>query len=165
LILAIDVYYYEEHANVAGVLFNWLDTVPQSSITTTVHNIAPYVPGQFYKREMPCILKLLEQVDLEQLEAVLVDSHVYITNNKDYGLGGHLWEALGGKTPIIGVAKRSFHNTDKVTIPITRGKSANPLYVSAIGMETTAAAQLVTEMVGEYRIPKLLKIVDELSRG
>lgn len=164
-VLAIDVYYHPDHAKVAGVLFDWSDKAPQSTLTAIVSEVAPYQPGQFYKREMPCILELLKQVNLETLSAILVDSHVFVSNKKDYGLGGHLWESLGEVIPIVGVAKRSFHNTEKVTIPVTRGKSTNPLYVSAVGMEVQDAARLVEGMKGTYRIPDILKTLDQLSRS
>jgi len=165
MILAIDVYYDEDSAKVAGVLFDWSDTAPQSTVTTIVQDVAPYQSGQFYKRELPCILKLLEQVDLSLLDGILVDSHVYVSNEKAYGLGGHLWDALDGAVSVIGVAKRGFHATEKVSIPITRGQSANPLFVSAVGMEAEEAARLVEAMHGSYRIPDLLKAVDQLSRS
>ncbi len=164
-VLAIDVYYHEDHAKVAGVLFDWADTVPHSTLTTIVSEVAPYEPGQFYKREMPCILALLKQIDLKTLAAILVDSHVFVSNEKDYGLGGHLWVAIDKAIPVIGVAKRSFRDTEKVTIPIRRGQSANPLYVSAVGMDAQEAARLVKEMDGAYRIPNLLKTLDQLSRS
>lgn len=165
MILAIDVYYYDDEAKVAGVLFDWNDTQPQSTIIAQVSNVASYQPGQFYKRELPCILELLKQVDLETLSVILVDSHVYVSNEKAYGLGGHLWESLDGKLSVIGVAKRSFHETDQVTVPVVRGQSTNPLFVSAIGMDKEAAARLVEGMHGPYRMPDILKTLDQLSRS
>ena len=165
MILAIDVYYYDAEANVAGVLFDWPDAQPQSTVVTTVSNVAPYQPGQFYKREMPCILELLKQVDLKTLSAILVDSHVFVSNEKAYGLGGHLWDVLDGVLPVIGVAKRSFHETDQVTVPVVRGQSSNPLFVSAIGMDMEVAARLVEGMHGAYRMPDILKTLDQLSRA
>ncbi|MDC8006030.1 endonuclease V [Aureisphaera galaxeae] len=165
MILAIDVYYREDGtAKTVGVLFNWDDTEPLEIYEETFLQVAAYIPGQFYKRELPCILKLLDRVDLDSLEGILVDGHVFVDNDEKLGLGGHLWESLNKKIPVIGVAKKSFHNTEKVSIPIVRGKSKNPLFVSCVGMELDLTVQRVQNMKGIYRIPDILKTLDQWTR-
>ena len=115
MLLAIDVHYKDSYSKSVGVLFNWVDKAPHSIITDTINDVAPYKPGQFYKRELPCILQLIKQVDLSAIEVIIVDGHVFVDNDKTFGLGGHLWQALNEKTPIMGVAKRRFHNTEQVS--------------------------------------------------
>lgn len=67
MILAVDVHYKDQKALVAGVLFeNWDDDYPCEIFMSTVSNIEKYEPGQFYKRELPCILKLLEDEVTQQ---------------------------------------------------------------------------------------------------
>ncbi|MBD1365225.1 endonuclease V [Mucilaginibacter sp. ZT4R22] len=163
-ILAIDIYYLEDAAKAVGALFYWDDVIAAQTISLGVDNIEPYVPGEFYKRELPCILKVIEQADLEQIDLIIVDGNVYIDNEGSYGLGGKLWEALGGKIPVIGVAKTFFKNTEEKVIPVERGQSKNPLYVSAIGMDTLEASELIKSMKGEHRMPDILKYVDTLTK-
>jgi deoxyribonuclease V len=160
MILALDVHYKSSYAKNVGVLFNWADDTPIKIITTKLDEVAEYVPGLFYKRELPCLLDVIAQVDLSQIEAIIVDGHVFIDNAKNYGLGGYLWDALSGETPIIGVAKRAFHQNELTNEPVLRGESKNPLYVSAIGMDIEEAVQKVKAMHGVYRMPTILQIMD-----
>jgi deoxyribonuclease V len=162
--LAIDVYYYESKAKAVGVLFEWPAEKPNEIISVWCDDIAAYEPGHFYKRELPCILDLLAKIDLNRVASILVDGHVYVNNDGTYGLGGHLFEALEGKTPIIGVAKRAFHQTEDKVTPVLRGKSQTPLYVSAIGCDVQIAAENIKEMHGDFRFPTLLKILDQETR-
>ncbi|WGH74653.1 endonuclease V [Tenacibaculum tangerinum] len=165
LLLAIDVYYYEQSAKVVGALFSWQDKTPKEIIITIKEEVEAYQSGSFYKRELPCILKLLTLVDMNNLEAIIVDGHCYTNNQKELGLGGYLWKALGEKVPVIGVAKNKFHNTEKVSFPIYRGESKKPLYVSSIGYDIDKAKNNILTMKGNYRIPDILKIVDQKTRN
>lgn len=163
--LAIDVYYRENDAKAVGILFEWDGELPIKSLVEYIQPIEEYEPGKFYKRELPCIMAILKEVDLDTLESIVVDGHVYTNNDKTYGLGGHLWETLNGKVPVIGVAKTSFHQTEEVSIPILRGSSLSPLYVSAIGFDLNDAIQKVRNMKGEFRFPTLLKALDQMTKG
>ncbi|WP_333809340.1 endonuclease V [Flavobacterium sp.] len=160
MLLAIDVHYKEKYSKAVGVFFNWEDEIPKEIETTIIDEFAEYESGQFYKRELPCILQLLEKIDLKKVECIIVDGHVYINNNKTFGLGGHLYHSLNEKIPIIGVAKKSFVNTDKVSFPIFRGESKMPLYISSIGIEINSALEKIKKMKGKYRIPTILQILD-----
>ena len=165
MLLAIDVHYSPQSAKTVGVFFTLEDASPQQ-VLTRVHEgeIPAYVPGAFYKRELPRILELLEAVALEPLEAIIVDGHVFVDNDKSPGLGGHLWEALDGKIPVIGVAKSTFKKNEQTVIPVLRGDSNQALFVSAIGMDAQKAADWIREMHGPYRIPSLLKELDRLTK-
>ncbi|AXG72272.1 endonuclease V [Kordia sp. SMS9] len=164
MIAAIDIHYKETYAKAVCVVFNWADATPKHIYTALVEDVAPYVSGEFYKRELPCILKVLQQVNLNALEAIIVDGHVFVGNDKKYGLGGYLWEALDEKIPIIGVAKKSFIHTEKVATPIKRGESENPLYVSCIGIDTDIVLEKVQLLHGPHRMPTVLKLADSISR-
>ncbi len=164
MIAAIDIHYKETYAKAVCVLFDWAAATPTHMYTALIEDVAPYVSGEFYKRELPCILKVLQQVNLDTLEAIIVDGHVFVTNDKKYGLGGYLWEALGEKIPIIGIAKKSFIHTEKVATPIKRGESENPLYVSCIGIDPETVLEKVQLLHGPHRMPTILKLVDAVSR-
>lgn len=160
MILAIDVHYKETYAKAVGVWFDWDDEKPREIITTIIDEVAEYESGQFYKRELPCILQLLEKIDLSKIELIIVDGHVYVNDDKTLGLGGYLFQALKEKIPIVGVAKKSFINTEEVSFSILRGISKVPLYVSVIGYNLEKAIELIKNMKGKYRVPTIFQILD-----
>ena len=164
MLLATDVYYHTDHAKAAGILFDWPDRAPARELTAHATSIQPYRPGLFYERELPCLQLLLAQLDLGEISAIIVDGYVFTDNDGAPGLGAHLYQSIGGACPVIGVAKTRFAGTDRVSIPVLRGQSRNPLYVSAIGADVQEAAAQVAAMHGAYRMPDLLKRLDQLSR-
>ncbi|HHO51387.1 MAG TPA: endonuclease V [Deltaproteobacteria bacterium] len=163
MIVATDVLYDEEqHTGLAAAVAfgGWGDEVAQREWTHLVQDIEPYVPGSFYKRELPCLLALLAPV-LEQLSVVLVDGHAWLAADRP-GLGHHLWEALDQQIPVIGVAKARFYGG--YAQEVLRGRSKKPLYVTAAGMDPASAVVHLLQMHGPYRVPTLLKRVDKLTR-
>ncbi|OUS01591.1 endonuclease V [Flavobacteriales bacterium 33_180_T64] len=163
--LALDVHYKTNYAKSVGVTFLTKDDkAPQDVIIESLKDIEPYQPGEFYKRELPCLLEVIAKVDLNSIEAIIVDGYVYIDNDGHYGLGGYLYQALDNKIPIIGVAKRAFHANKETVKEVFRGESNSPLYVSAIGMDLEVAAQFIKEMHGNHRHPTLLKILDAITK-
>lgn len=164
MILAVDVHYKTDYAKAAAVLFEPTDGAARLTITERIEHVEDYEPGQFYKRELPCILKITGKIDLTSLHVILVDGHVYTTDEGDFGLGGKLWEALHQKIQVIGVAKTPFLSNKQTVQQVLRGQSNNPLYVSAIGMDLNEAALLVKNMKGDFRIPDILKALDKLTK-
>ena len=88
MILAADVHYYEKgKAKAAGILFrDWHSDRIERSIIKETENIAPYEPGQFYKRELPCLLELLEEIK-NNVDIIIVDGYVTLGTDKKPGLG------------------------------------------------------------------------------
>lgn len=164
MVLALDVHYRENIAQAVGILFNWQDETPREIIIDFINGVNDYVPGEFYKRELPSLLKICEKLDLEVIEAIIVDGYVYLDNDKKKGLGAHLWEELKYKIPIIGVAKTFFLNNTETVIKVVRGTSKKPLYVSAVGLNLDNSASLIKNMKGEFRMPTLLKKLDTLTK-
>ena len=163
MILAVDVHYTEPGATAAGVLFDaWTAAAPSSAVVSRFAEVAPYEPGAFYRRELPCLLGLLREHAL-QPDIIVVDGHVFLDDAGRAGLGKHLFDALDGRVPVIGVAKTAFVGIDD-THALLRGDSARPLYVTAAGMPLAQAMAHVRAMHGMHRIPTLLKAVDRLCR-
>jgi deoxyribonuclease V len=167
MIACIDVDYDEDPAGTTAtaacvVIPGWTAAKPTAEHVRKLDGIAQYVPGQFYKRELPCVLAVLELVE-EQLQLIVVDGYVVLDASGTLGMGGHLYEALGRRIPIIGVAKNRFH-ANAAAIEVHRGGSKRPLFVTALGIETQAAANDVQRMHGEHRLPTILKRVDRLCR-
>ncbi len=166
MIVAIDVYYQDEKAIVAGVLFHFWDAPKAAEefvIELKIDRVAEYEPGQFYKRELPCILALLETLEIFP-ETIVIDGYVTLGSDEKPGLGKRLYDAIEGKAAIIGVAKTRFQDTPEST-EVYRGDSKRPLYVTAIGIDGSKAKGFIQDMHGEHRIPLLLKQVDRLTKS
>ena len=164
MMICVDVDYRDDHAVAAGVLFRaWADETPPGEVVERIDGIAPYVPGEFFRRELPCLLALLARVG-EPIDLVVIDGYVWLADESRPGLGGHLYEALGRTTPVIGVAKTCFRSAT-LAVPVHRGEEAKrPLFVTAAGIGVEEAARHVADMHGVHRVPTLLKRVDSACR-
>ena len=163
MILAVDVDYREVGAIAAGVLFEqWADAKPLEELVISIPTVEAYEPGQFYKRELPCIIELF--CKLARLpEFVVIDGHVFLDGSGKAGLGKHLFDSLDGRAAVIGVAKSRYKDTSQ-DAALNRAGSSRALYVTATGTDTDTAKGYITQMHGPYRLPTLLKYVDQLSR-
>jgi deoxyribonuclease V len=163
MILAVDVDYRHDRAVAAGVLFNaWNAITAVQEIRLDCQITNDYVPGEFYRRELPCILNLLKKLN-KHVDIIVIDGFVYLGEERRPGLGMVLYERLKGKVAVIGVAKSAFKDTPAST-ELLRGSSQRPLYVTAIGIEEDVARQAIQQMYGKNRLPTLLKQVDRLCR-
>ncbi|UBV45317.1 endonuclease V (plasmid) [Deinococcus taeanensis] len=158
----VDVDYREQEAVSACLLFEtWAAGQPTRTLVERVAPVAPYVPGSFYLRELPCLLAPLRQVTA-LIDTVIVDGYVWLDQEGRPGLGAHLYDALEQQLPVIGVAKSAFRGAPAVEV--RRGDSTRPLYVTAAGMNPRQAAEHIQEMHGAHRLPSLLRQVDQLCR-
>jgi deoxyribonuclease V len=66
--------------------------------------------------------------------------------------------------PMTAVAKSRFH-TATHAVPVVRGSSVRPLFVTAAGMPAADAADLVWHTAGRYRPPDALRGADTLARA
>ncbi len=166
MFLCLDVDYQEDKAHVACLVFNdWTDEKEISAYTCICENIADYEPGNFFKRELPCLVAAIALVK-EPFSTIVIDGYVWLGSEPKKGLGAHLYDYFESKYTIIGVAKRAFHDSTLHQFEVHRGESKNPLFVSAVGATDGAmAAELVATMHGSFRIPTLLKKVDSVCRA
>ncbi|UII29708.1 endonuclease V [Fulvivirga ulvae] len=165
MILAFDTYYRGNSAKTVAVAFeDWADHEPVEIYHESIEGIKEYEPGQFYKRELPCILSLLQNIDTKHLETIVVDGYVVLDDVGKPGLGGHLYEKLEQQFPVIGVAKSNFAKLQKNKMEVCRGQSLNPLYITSKGTALSKAAENIRNMHGAYRMPTLLKVLDQETR-
>jgi deoxyribonuclease V len=92
----------------------------------------------------------------------VVDGYVDLDPGGRPGLGARAHEALA--IPVIGVAKSAFR-TATHAIPVLRGASKRPLFVTSAGIPRADAAELVRLMAGRFRVPDALRRADQLARG
>ena len=157
---AVDVHYPRTGARAAAVLA--ADPTFASVLaerTAELPQVPPYRPGEFYRRELPPLRAVLD--NLSRLGLLVVDGYADLDPSGRPGLGAHAHAAFG--IPVIGVAKTRFR-TATHAIPVMRGSSARPLFVTAAGIPAADAADLVRHMAGRYRLPDALRRADTLAR-
>ncbi len=163
MILAVDVQYVHDKGATAGVLFeSWDSSAAIDEFVSVVDINAEYVPGRFYKRELPCILTLLKDHALSP-DIILVDGYVFLDDDGRPGLGKYLYDALNGRSVVIGVAKNRYSGAGE-KYAVYRGGSSNPVYVTAAGEDLEITKADILSMHGSHRIPALLKHADRLAR-
>ena len=165
--LILDVCYHDIDdktiATVAGIRFTGIESnTLLNEYKTIVHNVSPYQSGQFYKREMPCLLDLIKKIK-EPFDVIIIDGYVYLDDKDRAGLGKYLYDELSIKKPIIGIAKTHFYGITS-EYAVYRGMSKHPLYVTTIDFDINIAKELVQGLQGKHRIPDIIKAVDKLSR-
>lgn len=162
MIAALDVQYHANTATAAMVVFSeWSAHAPASEIVVEVSDVAEYVPGKFFQRELPCLLQAIAQCPTP-LSTIIVDGYVWLDQAGRKGLGAKLFDALDQKTAVVGVAKTRFHEAPATEV--LRGGSKSPLFVTAVGMDINTAASHVKSMHGDFRIPTMLRLADQLAR-
>ena len=193
--IAIDAYYNNGICHVVGGIFNkWGDKHVSRFIYADVKVDSEYIPGKFYKRELPGILKLLEQVDLDEFDTIIIDGYVhlkelsYISDRGKFiegpikrGLGCHLRTALSSyylerkpkkRLNIVGIAKTLYGDNSQYGM-CYRGESKNPLYITGLNLYrgkygkllcTFGLVRAIKRMAGEYRIPTIIKEVDSETK-
>lgn len=128
--------------------------------TALIEHVAPYRPGEFYRRELPPLRAVM--TDVNDLELLIIDGYVTLDPGGRPGLGAYAHAEYG--VPVIGVAKTRYAAATHA-IPVLRGGAARPLYVTSAGVPPADAAELVRTMTGSFRLPDALRRVDGLARG
>ena len=116
--------------------------------TEDVAEAVPYRAGEFYRRELPPIRAVLS--GLSGLGLLVVDGYADLDPGGRPGLGAYAQAEFG--IPVIGVAKTAFR-TASHAVPVLRGTSARPLFVTAAGMPRREAAELVRHMADSTGCP------------
>lgn len=169
IFLILDVHYQtdtllqSEKAKVAGIRFQDIkinDILSQH--TTIVNEVAPYESGQFYKREMPCLLALISQIE-EPFDVLVIDGYVFLDGISKAGLGKYLYDNLLIRKPIIGIAKNQFKDVSE-DYAVWRSTSKHPLYVTSVDFHIMDAKSIVQNLKGLHRLPDIIRKVDFLSR-
>ncbi|ANF52628.1 endonuclease V [Chryseobacterium glaciei] len=165
MIYAFDTYYYDDYANTICIAFeDWASEKETEIFSEKTEINSDYESGAFYKRELPCIVSLLQKINLKEGDIIIVDGYVTLDNEGKIGLGGYLYDALDQKYPIIGIAKNEFITPDSQRRNIYRGESKTPLFLTAKGVNVDEIKINVEKMHGSYRFPTLLKKLDQLTR-
>ncbi len=162
--LAIAVHLSGAQAQAAAVAFDAWDS-PEATKTYLSHIAQVEKPtrGEPDLRELSCVMQLLREHKLEP-ELILIDGFVHLDADETPGPGLHLFHALGGATPVIGVSK-----TGRPGLPtqfeVVREEEARPLVVTSVGVDIGAAKARLRAMHGRKRVPTLMKLAARLAKS
>lgn len=158
---AVDVHYPDAGGARAALVVG--DSATFGTVTeehvAELSTVDAYTPGLFFMRELPAILAALAET--ADLDVVIVDGYVDLDPSGRKGLGAYLRDHV--RSVVVGVAKSRF-GTATHALPVHRGGSTRPLYVTAAGIDPAEAAAMVSAMAGPHRIPDALRRVDRLAR-
>ena len=161
--LALAVHFHGDGASVAALAFDEWDA-PEASLTFT-SRVAPVdEPARraLDLRELPCVMHLLKEHALEPA-VIVMDGSVYLDAAETPALGRALYDALGGRTAVIGVSTRSTPDMP-AQFEVSREEEARPVIVTCVGIDLGAAKARVRTMHGKRRVPTLLKRVGRIAR-
>ncbi|MCW1968987.1 MAG: endonuclease V [Anaerolineae bacterium] len=158
-----DVQYEQKIGYAAGICFQRLQSQSVDFVVTAIlQPVAEYKPGEFYQRELPCLIELIKK--LETLPKIIfIDGYVWLQNDQ-LALGGRLYEYLDRKVIVIGIAK-SFLRIAGENISMYYKSSHRPIYISAAGLSLDDAMQCVKEMPYQGHLPLMMKYADIAARN
>ncbi|MGC9014665.1 MAG: endonuclease V [Thermoproteota archaeon] len=174
LVGGVDVAYKKNVGVAAYVLTKYGSKELESVGYATVDNLPPYIPGLFYLREAPPILKVLSQ-QTRKPHVLLVNGHG-LAHPRKMGLASYIGIVLN--VPTIGVAKSLLYGkVDRSTQPplifvdelavgaVLRTERRGEIYIS-IGHRVTLndAIRVVSDNLFDLALPTPLWYADKLSK-
>lgn len=166
--IAIDTYYRsEQEAYTVGIIFEeWDDKKPLSIVDDVNETFDRYIPGEFYKRELPCILRILNKINILEFDSIILDGYIDLKDNEGNikpGLGRRLCSKINihDDLDIIGIAKSLYCRTDEISYKLVRN-SSKALYCQSLRGNSL---DFLKYLDGDYRIPTLLKLLDNKTKG
>lgn len=164
--LVMDVHFENGGARAAAVAFDdWAAFEPTRTFATAVHQVEkPPARGQLDLRELPCLLQLLSEHGLAP-ELIVINGFVYLDAQETAGLGRHLYDALGGQCPILGVSKSTMAGDTPAQFEVYREEETRPLIVTCAGLDLGAGKARLRTMHGKKRVPTLMKLATRLAKN
>lgn len=148
----VDVDYRVRGAVAGCVLFTaWGDATAARELVASAAEVEPYVPGQLYRREGPLLERVLALVG-HPLEVVIVDGNVWLDAAGAPGLGAHLWEALGRRVAVIGVAKTRYKGNAHRSGPDAVDEPGRPRALCATPDPVSRSRTLACRLAGSVAV-------------
>jgi deoxyribonuclease V len=162
--LVVAVHFDGAQANAAAAAFDaWDAAEATQTYVSRITNVEKAVRGELDLRELPCVMQLLREHGLEP-ELILVDGFVHLDADQTPGLGQYLYQALGGRVPIVGVSKKRLPGLS-VQFEVMREEETQPLFVTCAGIDIGAAKARLRAMHGRKRVPTLMKLATRLAKN
>lgn len=149
---------------VAAVAFDeWDASEASRTFACRVSPVDPLVRGPRGAAELAAVLQLLREHTLEP-EVIVIDGPVHLDAAETPGWGRQLFDALGGRSAVIGISMRALPGLP-TQFEVWRDDEARPLTVTCIGLDLGAAKARVRTMHGRRRVPTLMKLAGRLARS
>lgn len=162
--LVVAVHFDGAQANAAAATFDdWEAAEATKTYVSRIDHVEKAVRGELDLRELPCVMQLLREHKLEP-ELIVIDGFVHLDVDETPGLGQHLYQALGGGVPVVGVSKKSLPGLP-AQFEVFREDETPPLVITCAGINIGAAKARVRAMHGRKRVPTLIKLVARLAKN
>jgi deoxyribonuclease V len=162
--LAIAVHFDATQARAVAVAFDaWDAPEAEKTYLTHIAQVEKAARGELDLRALPCVMQLLREHKLTP-ELVLIDGFVHLDGDETPGLGRHLFQALGGTTPVIGISKSNRPGLS-AQFEVMREEEAKPLIVTSAGIDIGAAKARLRVMHGRKVVPTLMKLALRLAKN
>lgn len=149
---------------VAAVAFDeWAAGEASRTFACRLSPVDPPVRGPQGTAELAAVLQLLRENTLEP-EVIVIDGPVHLDAAETPGWGRQLFDALGGRSAVIGISTRVMPGLP-TQFEVWRDDEARPLIVTCIGLDLGAAKARVRNMHGRRRVPTLMKLAARLARS
>ena len=162
--LVVAVHREGPQASVAAVAFDSWDAAEGTRTYLSRHADADKAArGEPDLRTVRAIQQLLAEHRLEP-ELILLDAFVHLDGLGTPGEGDHLFQALGGRVPIVGASKKGLPGLS-AQFQVIREEEAPPLFVTCAGIDIGAAKARLRSMHGRKRVPTLMKLAARLAKA
>ncbi|MBO3757866.1 MAG: endonuclease V [Thermoproteota archaeon] len=170
----VDVAYKRNLGVAAYVLMKYGSKELESTDYATIGKLLPYIPGLFYLREAPPILKVLSR-QTKKPHVLLINGHG-LAHPRKMGLASYIGVVLD--IPTIGVARNLLYGkVDRLTQPplifvdglavgaVLRTGRKGEIYIS-IGHKVTLddAIRIISDNIFDLSLPAPLWYADKLSK-
>ncbi len=99
----------------AVTIRDWADATPLATYSVTIPKVEEYVPGEFYKRELPCIQAVLAQLPSTP-DTLVIDGYVWLDDQGKKGLGARLYDDLDARIQLSELPK---HHSQQPLVPLS----------------------------------------------
>lgn len=162
--LIVAVHREGTQASVAAVGFDaWDAAEATKTYRSRVGPVEPVERGQPDLRAVHCVVHLLREHGLHP-DLILIEGFVHLDAHDAPGEGRHLYQALGGNVPVVGVSKKGLAGLPPQH-EVVREEEAPPLFVTCAGLDIGAAKARVRSMHGRKRVPTLIKLAARLAKA
>ncbi|MDH0867111.1 endonuclease V [Mitsuaria sp. GD03876] len=162
--LFVAVHLDGSQATAAAVAFeDWNAAEATKTYLSPIAQVDKAVRGELDLRALPCVMQLLAEHKLEP-ELLLIEGFVHLDGDETPGLGQHLFQALGGRVPVVGVSKKGLPGLS-AQFEVMREDETPPLVVTSAGLDIGAAKVRLRSMHGRKRVPTLMKLAARLAKN
>lgn len=165
MIVATAVHYWDSDeegtcARASAVSFDeWTSAKHRAVHSVQFTNVAPYVHGELYRRELP-ILKALLVDYVDRADVFIIRGYATLPERK--ALGERLYATLG--VPVVGVSPRKFED-ESCSVPVSRVGGTGQLFVTSCGCPLTEATTGLMLMPGASKLPAMLDLAEKCAQG